>query len=132
MVKVLFVFLDLLNDPGKGGAERLVQHRSAGFADGFQTTEGPFARTILPQLTHEQGVRQHDQVHVPGLAQAIAKLTVSHAKLLLTVPMIGLLARWSPGRSSLRFSGGIDAANSSTRHIFPFHSTLRLNLRSPT
>src|SRR3990167_576281 len=93
MVKVLFVFLDLLNDPGKGGAERLVQHRSAGFADGFQTTEGPFARTILPQLTHEQGVRQHDQVHVPGLAQAIAKLTVSHAKLLLTVPMIGLRAR---------------------------------------
>src|SRR3990170_1186259 len=93
MVKVLFVFPDLLDNPGKGGAERLVQHRSAGFADGFQTTEGPFVRTVLPQLTHEQTVRQHDQVHVPGLALAVAKLTISHAKLLLTVPMIGLRAR---------------------------------------
>ena len=27
---------------------------------------------------------------MPGLALAVAKLTVSHAKLLLTVPMIGL------------------------------------------
>lgn len=40
MVKILFVFPDLLDDPGEGGEERLVQHRSAGFADGFQTTEG--------------------------------------------------------------------------------------------
>ena len=93
MVMVFFVFADLLDNPANGGAERLVKHRSAGFADGFQTTEGPFVRTILPQLTHEQAVRQHDQVHVPGLALAVAKLTISHAKLLLTVPMIGLRAR---------------------------------------
>ncbi len=89
---VSFVFPDLLNDPGEGGAERLIEHRSAGFADGLQTTEGPLVRTVLPQLTHEQTVRQHDQVHVSGLALAVAELTVSHAKLLLTVPMIGLRA----------------------------------------
>src|SRR3972149_9447279 len=93
MVKVFLMFPDLLNDPGESGAERLGEHRSAGFADGFQTTEGPLVRTVLPQLTHEQAVRQHDQVHVPGLALAVAKLTISHAKLLLTVPMIGLRAR---------------------------------------
>src|ERR1035438_7704498 len=90
---VFFVFPDLLNDLGKGGAERLIEHRSAGFADGLQTTESPLLRTVLSQLTHEQAVRQHDQVHVPGLALAVAKLTISHAKLLLTVPMIGLRAR---------------------------------------
>ena len=47
-------------------------------------------RTVLSQLSHEQAVRQHNQVHVPCLALAVAKLTISHAKLLLTVPMIGL------------------------------------------
>ena len=92
MVSVFSVFPGLLDDPGEGGAERLVQHRSAGFADGLQPTESPITRTVLPQLTHEQAVRQHHQVHVPGLALAVAKLTVSHAKLLLTVPMIGLRA----------------------------------------
>jgi hypothetical protein len=34
-------------------------------------------------LTHEQAVRRHDQVHVPRLALAVAKLTVSHSQLLL-------------------------------------------------
>lgn len=68
---VFFMLPDLLNDPGNGGAERFIEHGAAGFADGFQTTESPFVRTILPQLAHEQAVRQHDQVHVPGLALAI-------------------------------------------------------------
>lgn len=79
MVKVFFVFPDLLHNPAKGGAERFVEHRSAGFADGLQPTESPFVRTVLPQLAHEQAVRQHHQVHVPGLALAIAGLTVTHA-----------------------------------------------------
>ena len=70
----------------------LPEHRSTGFADGLQPTERPLTRTVLPQLAHEQTVRQHDQVHVPGLALAITQLTVSHAKLLLTVPMKGLRA----------------------------------------
>jgi hypothetical protein len=48
MVTVFFVFADLLDDPVNGGEERLVKHRSAGFADGFQTTEGPLVRMILP------------------------------------------------------------------------------------
>jgi len=104
------VFLDLLDDPGEGGAERFVQHCPAGFADGPQPTESPIVRTVLPQLAHEHTVRQHDQVHVPGLALAVAELTVSHAKLLLTVPMISASARSS----------------------FPFQCSLRLNFRSPT
>jgi hypothetical protein len=69
---IFFAFPNLLNNPAKGGAERLAKHRSAGFADGLQTAERPFARTVLPQLTHEKTVRQHHQVHVPGLALAVA------------------------------------------------------------
>ena len=133
---VFFVFPDLLNDPGKGGAERLVEHRSAGFADGLQTTEGPLVRTVLPQLAHEQAVRQHDQVHMPGLALAVAKLTISHAKLLLTVPMIGLRARPAisigtheathfPRRS-------VADENLSRFGIAAMIPDLRLNFRSPT
>jgi len=90
MACVFSMFLDLLNNPIQGGAERLVRHRAAGFADGLQPTERPILRTVLSQLSHEQAVRQHNQVHVPCLALAVAKLTISHAKLLLTVPMIGL------------------------------------------
>ena len=47
-------------------------------------------RTVLIELSHEQTVRQHDHIHVPGLALAIAQLIVSPAQLLLTVPMKGL------------------------------------------
>jgi hypothetical protein len=50
---------------------------TAGFAAGLQPTKSPITRTVLPQLTHEQAVRRHDRVHVPGLALAVANLTVS-------------------------------------------------------
>ncbi len=33
------MFLDLLDDPGQGGAEHFIEHRAAGFADGFQPTD---------------------------------------------------------------------------------------------
>ncbi len=39
--------------------------------------ERPFLRTALLQLAHEQTVRQHDQVHVPGLALGITQLTIT-------------------------------------------------------
>ena len=89
MIYVFSILLDLLDGPFQGGAKCLVRHRSAGFANGLQTTVRPVIRTDLPQFEHEQAVRQHYQVHVPCLALAVAKLTISHAQLLLSVPMIG-------------------------------------------
>jgi len=92
MFHVLRIFNDLLDGPRQGRAKRLVHHSAAGFADGRQSMERPCFRTVVEKLAHQQTVRQHDQVHVPGLALAIAQLTVSHAQLLLTVPMKGLRA----------------------------------------
>src|SRR5690348_15730789 len=43
----------------------------------------------LPQLFHEKTVRQHDEVHVPGLALAVTQLTIAHTQLLLAIPMKG-------------------------------------------
>src|SRR5664279_588519 len=83
-------FGDMIDDPGDGRAQGFAEHRAAGFADGRQLCRGPFLRTVLPELADEQTVRQHDQVHVPCLALAAAKLTIAHSKLLLSVPMEGL------------------------------------------
>src|SRR5690242_6706956 len=55
--------------------------------------ERPLLRTALLQLAHEQAVRQHDQVHVPGLALDVTQLTVTQPELLLAVPMGGLCTR---------------------------------------
>src|SRR4051812_7885145 len=46
----------------------------------------------LPQLTHQQTVRQHHEVLVPGLALSCTQLTVPHAQLLLAIPMERLRA----------------------------------------
>ena len=49
--------------------------------------------TVLCELNHDQSVPQYDQkIHVPAVALAVARLTISHAKLLLPVPMKGLRA----------------------------------------
>src|SRR5512135_2633477 len=81
---------DLLNRPGERRAQGFLGHRSAGFADGHQPVERPLLRTALLQLADEQTVRQHDQVHMPGLALDITQLTVAQSELLLAVPMKGL------------------------------------------
>src|SRR6478672_13891387 len=47
---------------------------------------------VLLQLPHQETVRQHDEVHVPGLALAVTQLTIPHAQLLLTIPMKGFRA----------------------------------------
>src|SRR5438552_9085089 len=78
--------------PGQRLAEGLSEDRSTGFADGRQLLERPLIRMALPQLSHQKAVRQHDEVHMPGLALAVAQLTVSHAQLLLAIPMKGLRA----------------------------------------
>ena len=74
-------------------SQGFAQHRSTGFADGRQLLECPILRTVLPELPHQETVRQHDQVHVPCLALAVTQLTVSQTQLLLTVPMKGLRSR---------------------------------------
>src|SRR5271165_4129531 len=80
----------LLDCPGQRRAQVFAEHCSTGFADCRQSMERPLTRTALPQLAHQETIRQHDQVHVPGLALGITQLTVAEAELLLTVPMKGL------------------------------------------
>src|SRR5918994_3942579 len=84
---------DLVDRPGERRTQGLPAHRPTGFADGHQPMERPLLRTALLQLAHEQTVRQHDQVHVPGLALVITQLTVPQTDLLLAVPMERLRAR---------------------------------------
>jgi len=56
-------------------------------SDGRQTFPCPLTRTALPQLTHQDAVRQEDQVHVAGLTTAVPDLTFAHAQMLLAVPI---------------------------------------------
>src|SRR3972149_1618015 len=93
MVVAARILGDFVDGPGERRPHGLAQHRPAGFADGRQPTERPFLRTALPELVHEQTVRQHDQVHVPCLAPAVPQLTITHAKFLLAVSMESLRAR---------------------------------------
>src|SRR5690348_8759636 len=51
-------FRDPLEGPGQRRPQRLPEYRPTGFADGRQLLEGPFIRMALPQLTHQQAVRQ--------------------------------------------------------------------------
>ena len=92
MFLILRIFGDLIDGPRQGGAQSLVHYAAAGFADGCQPMESPIFRTAVAELAHQQTVRQHDQVHVPGLALAVAQLTVSHAQLLLAVAVKGFRA----------------------------------------
>ena len=100
----------LFDGPADRVTQTFSQHGSTGFADGRQLTKSPFLRTALLELAHEQTVRQHYEVHVPGLAIPVAQLTISHAQFLLTVPMKCLRSR--PAIS-------IDFQNP---HYFPPHS----------
>ncbi len=83
----------LVDRPRECRTQGLPRHRSTGFADGHQPMECPLTRTALLQLAHQQTVRQHDQVHMPGVALDITQLTITQAELLLAVPMKGLRAR---------------------------------------
>src|SRR5512143_2517723 len=49
--------------------------------------------TTLQNSSHEQTVRQHDQVHVPGLPLELTQLTITQTDLLFAVPMKGLRPR---------------------------------------
>src|SRR3954469_13649177 len=84
---------DLVDRPRERRTQGFPCHRPTGFADSHQPMERPLLRTALLQLAHEQAVRQHDQVHVPGLALDVTRLTVAQTELLLAVPMERLRAR---------------------------------------
>src|SRR6516225_9347611 len=90
MTKWPLLLCHLLDRPSQSRAQVLTEHCSTGFADCRQPMERPLTRTALPQLARQETIRQHDQVHVPGLALGITQLTVTEAELLLTVPMEGL------------------------------------------
>ena len=70
MIVVSRFLCGLVDRPADRGAQRFSQHCSTGFADGRQPTKSPFLRTTLPELAHEQTVRQQDEVHLPGLTLA--------------------------------------------------------------
>src|SRR5438093_3678088 len=82
--------LYLFDDPGDRFAQGLAEHGATGLADGRQACLSPFLRTVVPQLGHQGAVRQEDEIHVPGLALAAPELTITHAQMLLAVPMEGL------------------------------------------
>ena len=83
-------FVRTVNYPRDRVTQSFLQHRQAGLSDGRQTFQCPCTRTALPQLAHEDAVRQEDHVHVAGLAKAIPELTIAHAQMLLAVPMKAL------------------------------------------
>ena len=85
MLRFSRIIGDLLHGPDEGGAQGLRGNSAAGLADGRQPLDCPFFRVGLLELFHQKIVRQHHQVHVPRLALATAKLTVSHAQLLFSV-----------------------------------------------
>ena len=91
------IFLYAIDHPGDCLTQRFSTYRTTGLPDGRQAFERPRTRTALPHLMHEQAVRQEDQIHVAGLPEAFPQLTVTHAQLLLAVPVEALRA--SPAAS---------------------------------
>src|SRR3954453_3354204 len=81
-----------VHGPSQRLPEGLTQDRPTGLADGHQRPVRPLIRMALPQLPHQEAVRQHDEVHMPGLALAVTQLTVPHAQLLLALAMERLRA----------------------------------------
>lgn len=65
--------------PGNGLAEGLARDGPTGLADGHQASVRPVTDPVVRQLPYQRGVRQHDEVHVPGLAHPVAQLTRAHA-----------------------------------------------------
>src|SRR5262245_48643732 len=83
--------------------QRFAQHQPTVLANGRQAHLSPVLRTVVLQLTHQSGVRQNDELHVPGLAHAVPELTLAHAQMLLPVPMEGSC-------SGLAFAIGLENA----------------------
>lgn len=87
---ILAMLHHVIDNPIDRPAQRFAQHRAAGLSDGRQTFERPGTRAAVAQLTHQDAVRQEDQIHVAGLATAFPELTIAHAQMLLAVAMEAL------------------------------------------
>ncbi len=79
--------LCLFDGPSQGLAQDLTSDAAAGLADGHQANMSPIEGTVMLQVAHEGGIRQDDEVHVPGLAHPVPELTRAHAQMLLPVPI---------------------------------------------
>ena len=94
------VLLHAVDHPVDRPAQCLAQHRPTGLADGRQPFERPRTRTVTAQLSHQNAVRQEDQVHVaaPGsLAATLTEMTIAPLPgVLLAVPVEALGALPSP------------------------------------
>src|SRR5689334_12293495 len=82
--------LSLLDGPGERLPKRLTCDRTTGLADGHQAHMSPIERAVVLQLAHQSAVHHHDEIHVPGLAHSVTQLTLAHAQMLLSVPVVGL------------------------------------------
>ena len=87
-----------LKRPADRLAERFAPHCSTGFAAGQQRFVGPRTHPTLPQFGHQQTMRQQNEIKVPGLARAVAQLTISATHRLLAVALPG----FSPCESAAR------------------------------
>lgn len=85
--------LRLLDRPNQRFTKRFASDGAAGLPDGRQVLVSPIKGTVVLQLAHQSGVHEYDQMHVPGLAQAVSQLTLAHPQLLLSVTMKGLRPR---------------------------------------
>ena len=92
MRRILRVFDKLLDDPVEGGLEGLTEHRATGFADVRQAAERPFHRRVGPELMYGKTIREHNEVHVPGLADAVSQLAVALSQFPFALPMERLRA----------------------------------------
>ncbi len=80
-LKIPSIGFDTVNRPGDCIAENLSKYRHTGLAYGRQVFLCPLTRTALPQLVHQNAMRQEDHIHMAGLAKAAPELTVAHAPL---------------------------------------------------
>ena len=82
--------LSLFDRPGQRFGQRLASNASAGLADGHQACVSPIQAAVVLQLAYQSAVHQDDEVHVSGLTHPVPELTLTHAQMLLPVPMEGL------------------------------------------
>ena len=68
-----------LDHPFERFGQGLTQDQPTGLANGRKANVRPIHGAVVLQLTHESGVRQDDELHVPGLAHAAPELTLAHA-----------------------------------------------------
>ena len=72
LILIPSVFGGFVDCPLDCGRRRFSANSSTGFADGGQRSFCPFTRTAMSHLDHQETVRHHNEIHMPGLALAVA------------------------------------------------------------